>query len=129
MALTLAGPAMAQETESAELTMIQQLKEQVNIEVNNTETGVTINFTIDEGPIEPTLHLLDIYANHLENRDYSARDRVNISFSSITNGFAMHIDGTQPKFVEKIQKRVSNVDFPARLKHRMVRFLGNHGIN
>ena len=127
LALTTAGSAMAQETD-ADFNRIQQVKELVEVDVVNTDTGISVSFTISEGPIQPTLHLGEIYAEELMNRDLSARDRINITTESVSNGFAINIDGTEAKFVEKIQARAAGVNFPARINNLLLQFLANHGI-
>jgi len=127
LALTAAGSAMAQET-NVELNRAQQIKNLVEVDVTNTDTGVSISLTINEGPIQPTLHLLDIYANELVGRTLSARDRVNVTTNLVSNGFTINIDGTQPQFVEKIQARAAGVNFPARISNLLLQFLANHGI-
>jgi hypothetical protein len=130
MALTVAAPAMAAEsTADVFLNRPQQVKELTNVEVVYTETGVDINITVDEGPIWPTLHLFDIYANELDSRGYSAKDRIILSFSSITNGFAIHFDGTSEKWVEKIQRNFSQGTLPIKVAYPLSVFLANHGIN
>jgi len=130
MALTIAVPAMAAEnTADVPLNQGQQLKQLTNVEVVYTETGVDVNITIDEGPIWPTIHLAEIYANELSGRSKSAKDRINLSFSTITNGFAIHFDGTSEKWVEKIQKNFSQGTYPARLMFPFSTFLSNHGID
>lgn len=128
LALTVATPAMAQTTEDTQLTRPQQVKELVEVDVVNTDTGVSISLTINEGPIMPTLHLCEIWAEELMGREWSARDRVNITSEAVTNGFALNIDGTQPQFVEKIQERVAEVNLPARISNLVLIFLANHGI-
>lgn len=130
MTLTFAVPAMAAEnTADIPLSQGQQLKQLTNVEVVQTETGVDVNITIDEGPIWPTLHLAEIYANELAGRSKSAKDRIILSFSSITNGFAIHFDGSSEKWVEKIQKNFSEGTYPARLMFPFSAFLSKHGIN
>ncbi|MBU1130694.1 hypothetical protein KJ840_01000 [Patescibacteria group bacterium] len=125
LALTVAAPALAAEGEGS--IRGQQIKELVKVDVVNTDTGVAISFAINEGPIWPTLHLMDAWFEELMGRDWSIRDRVNITTESVTNGFAINIDGTQPQYVEKIQNQAA-LNLPSRINNILSILFANHGV-
>jgi len=126
LALAIALPVMAQETDSAPLSRIQQFKQYANVDVINTANGIAI--TVTGTTFGYDQKLVNLYFEQLFKKSWSAKDRINVAVSQIANGFAINIDGTQPQYVEKIQQRAGQLDLPAKINSLLLQFLASHGI-
>jgi hypothetical protein len=131
--LAVALPAMAQEQEdiasSASLTRIQELKQYVNIEVNNTANGVSVMFT-GQTP-EYSAKLVDIYNEELVKRGWKFGTFEVIGDMTVTpldNGFAINLNSTRALGTYIIQKSFNEMIFLAKFTIPLAQFLANHGI-
>lgn len=108
-------------------TLIQHLKNYVNVQVIETNTGVQINLSSTDPSINEKLTNI-YYDNYFNRGTYGFDGNVVISGGLIDNGFALNIDSSDPQVIAKIQDEFKTSDYNPKVISYVEDLLAQHGM-